>query len=153
MAREEGREGGAAPNGGHGRWAAAAALAGLLVAGAAAGDRSPLARHADANTVVIVTRNEDGTPRETKIWLVVVGGRAFVRTGSSRWGRNAERDPRVRLRVEGEEVALRARPVEEPELRRRVEEAFREKYGFSDWLVGLLRGHHPRIFELLPRDG
>lgn len=123
----------------------------LAASAAAATGPSPLAGHADADTVVIVTRDEDGSPRETTIWLAVVDGRAFVRTGSSRWGGNAERDPRVELRVGERRFAALARPVEDPELRRRVEEAFRQKYGFTDWLIGLFRGDHPRIFELLPR--
>ena len=124
---------------------------GVLVAAAAAHAGGP-ARYADADTVVIVTRDEDGSPRETTISMVVVEGRASVRTGSSRWGRNAERDPEVRLRVAGEELELLSRPVEDEALRDRMERAFREEYGFTDWLIGPFRGGHPRIFELLPRD-
>ena len=107
---------------------------------------------ADAEQVVqIVTRNEDGTPRETKVWLVVVEGQGYLRTGGTRWYANVERDPDVVLRVAGAEHPLRAALVEDPELVERVVTAFRTKYGFSDRMAGLIRFGDAHIMRLVPR--
>jgi hypothetical protein len=101
--------------------------------------------------VEIVTRNPDGTPRETKIWLAVVDGQGYVRTGATRWYGNLERDPDVVLRVAGVEHPLRAERVTDPELASRVEAALRAKYGWSDRLVAPFRFGETRILRLVPR--
>ena len=41
--------------------------------------------------------------------------------------------------------------VEDGGLREEMEDAFREKYGFQDSLVGILRGSHPKIMRLVAR--
>jgi hypothetical protein len=108
---------------------------------------------AGVNTVTITTSNEDGTPRETTIWLLVLDGYPYVRTGSTRWGTNAERDPDVKLHVGERDFLLRAVPVTEPILTERLQKAYREKYGWSDALVGLLPGAGTKFFRLDPRSG
>jgi hypothetical protein len=125
------------------------ALAASLVApGASAIDWSA----AGAERVVrIVTRNEDATARETKIWLVVVDGQGYIRTGGTRWWRNVERDPDVLLRVAGAEHPVRAELVTDAELVRRVEAAMRTKYGWSDRLIAPFRFGDVHIMRLVPR--
>jgi hypothetical protein len=105
---------------------------------------------ADADVVRIVTVDEDGSERRTKIWLVVVDQEAYVRTGATRWFANLERDPSVVV-TEGEsEHAARAERVTAAERISQVQAAFREKYGFMDRLTGLVRIGGPRIFRLVP---
>lgn len=106
---------------------------------------------ASVETVEIVTTNEDGTPKETTIWLVVVDGEGYVRTGSTRWKANIDRDKDVTLRIEGSEYPLRVEFATDAELRARVEQAFRDKYGFSDSFIDIFRSGDSNIMRLLPR--
>lgn len=126
----------------------AAAL--VLVAQVAwAADWSPLA---DADVIRIVTRDEDGSERSTKIWVVVIDESAYVRTGATRWFANLERDPSAVV-LDGEsEYPARAERVTAAERIGQVQAAFRAKYGFMDRLTGLVRIGGPRIFRLVPRD-
>ena len=106
---------------------------------------------AGVQTVEIVTTNEDGTPRETTIWLAVVDGQGYIRTGNTHWEGNIERNPDVVLRIEKAEYPLRAEFVQDAALRTRIEQVFREKYGFSDAFIGVFRGGEPKIMHLAPR--
>jgi hypothetical protein len=110
-------------------------------------------RHADEDVVKIVTTDDDGSLRITKIWLVVIGGEAYVRAGSGRWGKNAERDPDVRLLTQEAEYDLRVEFLTDEAERAPVLQAFREKYGWSDRLLDVFRGATPKIMRLRPRPG
>jgi hypothetical protein len=102
-------------------------------------------------TVEIVTTNEDGTPRETTIWLAVVDGQGYIRTGHTHWEGNIERNPEVVLKIEDSEYPLRAEFVEDAALRERIQQTFRDKYGFSDRLVAIFHAGHPKLLLLAPR--
>jgi hypothetical protein len=103
--------------------------------------------------VTALTTNEDGSPRETTIWLTVVDGNAYIRTSqSTTWGGNVERNPDISLRIEGTEFPLRAVFITDEALRDEVEASFREKYGWIDGFVDFVRGSSPRIMRLDPRD-
>jgi hypothetical protein len=106
--------------------------------------------HAQTETVVIVTTDEDGASRDTTIWLCVSNGQGYVRGGSGQWVADSLRDGSVKLRVGGTELALTATKLTDAAEIERVTAAFREKYGFSDTLATLIRGN-PTIFRLTPR--
>lgn len=106
--------------------------------------------HRDVQTVVIVSADEDGAPRETTIWLCVLDGQGYVRGGSGRWVANTARSGDVTLRVGESALAVRATRVADAGEIERVTAAFREKYGFGDVLAGVIRGA-PTIFRLAPR--
>lgn len=117
-------------------------------AGAAEPDWTALA---DSETVYVLTADEDGDVRETKIWLSVVDGTPYIRTSrSSRWGDNIERDPEIALRVGDDEYPLRARFIEAEDERARIVGAFEAKYG-SNPILNWIRGDDPRIMRLDPR--
>jgi hypothetical protein len=105
------------------------------------------------DTVTITTTNADGSPRETTIWLLVVDGDPYIRTGDTHWGANAERTPDVKLHVGDRDFLLRAVPVKDPVLAARLQEGFRTKYGWSDRAVSLLPGGGTKLFRLEPRPG
>jgi len=105
----------------------------------------------DVEHVWVISQDEDGDSRETKIWLAVVDGQGFIRTGGSSWGDNLEREPEMVLRVGSEEYPLRADFIEDDDFRVRIEAAFREKYGWSDGLISIVRGSRPRIMHMAPR--
>jgi hypothetical protein len=103
---------------------------------------------AGLDTVSIATTNPDGTLRYTTIWIVVVGGRGYIRTGDTTWGANVARDPNVKLVIDDREYALRADFVEAEDERARVTAAFSEKYGWQETMVGWMRGARPKIMRL-----
>jgi hypothetical protein len=136
-------------------------LAGF-VAGLAAGLPAPAAAIseapdwpsvADVETVQVVNQDEDGSERDTTVWMVVVDGQGYLRSGGGRWSQNLERDPKLELRIGETSWPLRVEFVEDDALRERIHDAFREKYGFSDAVISLFRGSRPPIMHLLPRDG
>ncbi len=107
---------------------------------------------ADEGVPVIVTRDPDGGERVTKLWLVVVDREGLIRTGDSRWFQNIERDPNVVLRIGGYAYPLRAELVSDPPLEKRANAAFREKYGWQDWLIHPFGEPDKNVMRLLPRE-
>ncbi len=112
-------------------------------------------RVADEQEITVVTANEDGSRRETTIWLVIVSDEGYIRTARTRWGANMERDPDVVLRIAGTEYPLKAGRITDDELFAQVQKRFREKYGFSDRFTGLFRSlmGGARIYRMIPRSG
>jgi len=88
------------------------------------------------DVIEVLTHDADGELRETKVWMGVVDGTGFIRTSDTRWHANIEREANVGVRVGDQEYALRAVLVTDAELRARVNEVFRAKYGFTDRVLG-----------------
>ena len=127
----------------------------LVLLGALAASASPIdwSALAGENTVVIRTSEADGAPRETTAWLVVVDGRGYIRTGETHWHGNIARDPKIGVRIAGQDYAVTAEHVTDPGLRERIQAAFYEKYGFSDTFVGWFTDRtNAEILALLPRE-
>jgi hypothetical protein len=123
----------------------------LTLAGARASADVDWGAHAADDTVIVASRDADGALRERTIWLLVLDGQPYIRTGSATtWGENVLRDPNVTLKLGSASVALRAARVTDSSLLERIQAAFAEKYGFSDTLSSLLRGD-PIVFRLTPR--
>jgi len=120
--------------------------------GARGEDAVDWTRYAEEGTIKVITANQDGSPRETKIWLAVVDGQGYIRTGNTRWGGNIERNPEVTLLIGEAELPLRVEFVTDESQRDAVKAAFREKYGFSDRILNPIRGKNPKIMRLIPRD-
>lgn len=124
----------------------------LLATGAAAAAAPDWASLVDVETVEVLTTDEDGAPRATTVWLVVVDGAGYVRTGGSRWGGDVVRSRELELRVGEATHPMRVEFVEDDALRQRVSDAFGAKYGFSDWVVSWIRGARPKIMQLRSRE-
>lgn len=105
----------------------------------------------DLETVEVITRDADGSPRVTTVWLLVLDGEGYVRTGGTSWGDNVVRDRELVLRVGEIEYPMGVEFEEDDEIRERVTQAFRDKYGLSDGLVGWVRGSHPKLMRLVAR--
>jgi len=120
----------------------------LLVLAAAAAEPPDWSAVADVDTVSVATANPDGSLRYTTVWLVVVDGRGYLRTGNTTWGANVDRDSAIKVVIAEKEYAFRADPVEAEDERARVMAAFNEKYGWSDTLIGWFRGARPKILRL-----
>ena len=110
------------------------------------------ARVEDVGVVEILTNDEDGDLRETKVWFVLIDGTAYLRTNKSRWLENIRRDPGVRIRIDDTEYVQLARDVSSPEMIERVDEASRAKYGWQEAFIHVFRMRDPQILRLAPPD-
>ena len=122
------------------------------VSGASGEDAIEWDRYSEEGTVTVLTTDEDGSTRETKVWLVVVEGQGYIRTGNTRWGGNIERNPEIVLRIGETELPLRVEFATDESERDAVKTALRAKYGFSDWIFSPFRGSNPKIMRLIPRE-
>jgi hypothetical protein len=102
--------------------------------------------------VVLRTFDPDGTPHETRMWVIDVGGVPWVRVASARrgWYQRLLAEPRVELVRGGRAEPRLARPSTDPTVSRAVDEAFAQKYGLVDAWYGLLLRHDPVPIRLEP---
>ena len=70
---------------------------------------------------MILTTEADGAPRETTVWLVVVDGQGYVRTGDTHWHGNIARDPKIGVRIADRDYAVTAEHVTDPALRAKID--------------------------------
>ncbi|MDA1075268.1 MAG: hypothetical protein O3A63_10990 [Proteobacteria bacterium] len=91
------------------------------------------------DTVQVEFRAQD--PYSINIWAVALNGELFITTGvdGSRWSSILDGgDTGVRVRIDRSLYDLQARRVTDADLRKRVVEAYVEKYGVDqddDWMV------------------
>ena len=106
-------------------------------------DAEFLRRLAAAEEVEIETRRATGTSTRTTIWIVVDGGRVYVRSvrgPSGKWYRRLRRDPEGALHVAGTRTPVRAVPVGGAAEVERVSAALRRKYArYEGPLASMLR--------------
>ena len=100
--------------------------------------------------IEIVTRDEGGEPRETKVWIVVVDDAGWVRTNDSRWLANIRRGSPVAIRAKQVELPVRAEERSDPAEFDRVEAAFQAKYGWLQRLMSAFRTTRPTVLRLTP---
>jgi len=103
------------------------------------------------NVIHLLTHDEDGDLRDTKVWVVVLDGSGFVRTNASRWLENIQRNPEVQVKLRGYDYLMRAEEVKDAALKDHVEVAYQEKYGFLQRVMSLFRFREPTVLRLVPR--
>ena len=126
-------------------------LLALGLAGTARAAALDWKRFQDTDVIQIVTHDEDGAPRETKVWIVAFDDHGYVRTNDSTWLANIRRGSGVALRLGGQEFAVSAREPNDTALAARVEEHFKEKYGFMQRVMSWFRMREPTVLELTAR--
>ena len=102
-------------------------------------------------TIEILSENPDGSAQETTVWLVVLDGEGYIRTGNTSWYPNLQRKPEIAVRILDKEYAVTAQPVPDPAQIERVEAVFNQKYGWSDTIRGWIFRGTPNIVKLVPR--
>jgi hypothetical protein len=110
------------------------------------------APYREDSTVEIITLDEDGSPRETRIWIVVVDEFGFIRTNDSKWLGNIRRDPAIRLRTRDVTADFAAEEIDDPAVYDRVEQAFKEKYGWMQKVMSAFRMSRPTVLRISPSD-
>lgn len=123
-------------------------LLGLALALPVRGAEIDWPRFQQRDVIEVLTDDEGGARRETKVWIVTLDGQGYVRTNDSRWLANIRRGSPVALRLDAEEFAVAAAEKDDPELAARVEAAFKEKYGFVQSVMSLFRITEPTLLEL-----
>jgi hypothetical protein len=104
-----------------------------------------------AETVRVLTTDEGGDERSTKIWLLVQDGNGYIRTSrSTTGGDNVERNPAIGLRIDASDYEFRAVFTEDEAERDKIVAGFEEKYG-SNPILNWIRGDAPRIMRPDPR--
>jgi hypothetical protein len=95
--------------------------------------------------------------RYTGVWVVVVEGRAFVRSWNDKptgWFRAFQAQPLGSIQLAGREIAIRARQLRSERLRDAVTQAYAEKYDTKTcekWVRGFADPHRSATtLELLP---
>lgn len=100
---------------------------------------------------IVLTTDPDGSQRETRVVFVVMEDTGIVRTGSTLWFANIQRDPDIRLRIGGKVYLVRAEPIDDEEALRAINDEFRTKYGFGDWLVDWFRPRDRNVLRMRER--
>jgi len=131
------------------KWSLALILA--LAAAPALADAIDWQSVASQDVVRIITVDPDGELREKKVWIAVLDGNGWLRTGNSRWLANIRRDPDVRLRVGERVLELRAEEVGDADACAAVDAAMRAKYGWTDRMLGVFRWRGSHVLRLGPR--
>lgn len=127
-----------------------AVLAAILASMSAHAAEVDWPRVADVRVIELLTHDDDGDERTTKVWFVLVEGEPILRTNGSKWLDNLRRDPELVIRIADASYGHRAEEITDWEMVEPVNDAFREKYGFQDWVVGLFRFGRPELLRLAP---
>jgi hypothetical protein len=111
----------------------------LLMAALAFGIAVMLAGDLGGEVVKITTFDSIHTPFTTKIWVVDEGPMVWIRAGSpsAGWYERLVQRPGIELERNGRVTRYRAIPV--PEATPGVNALMAAKYGWADWLIGLVR--------------
>jgi hypothetical protein len=104
----------------------------------------------DLDVIEIITTDEDGDVRATKVWFVLVGDVSYLRTSSSRWLENIRRNPQVTIRIDRVDYPQVATDVTSADLIEQVDAASRAKYGWQDSFIHTFRSAEPQILKLSP---
>ena len=123
-------------------------LAFALVVASSSESATDWSKWADLQTVQVISTDEGGRARTTTVWIVVVDGKAYLRTGRTIWGGNVEREGKLKLKGEPGEYRFQAESITDPSLQEKVMAAFRAKYGFQDVISSVIRLGQRRIFRL-----
>ena len=94
-------------------------------------EETDLAALGDAVEIRIETQAPDGPVHKTIIWVVVVDGRAFIRSyrgPGARWYREALANPAVAAHVGDRRLAATAIRADDPDTIERVSAAMLKKY-------------------------
>lgn len=95
-----------------------------------------LAHLASVEDIVLQTRRRNGSTRRTPVWVVVVGGQAYVRSWHGvrgAWYRDLVRSPVASLHAQGRAISIHAARVDDAQLIQLVSDAYQQKYDFSPY--------------------
>lgn len=88
--------------------------------------------------VVLTTRDHNGKPLRTRLWVVDLEEQAWLRAGAARstWFARLQANPRVALERHAVSGSFRAVPA--VDMREQINELMSRKYGWADDYIGLM---------------
>ena len=125
-------------------------IASLAAADTATAQRFDPKATEHVKVVELITNDDDGKERTTKLWVVLLAGAAYLRTNASNWLANLKRNPAARLRVAGTGYPVMTEVLSDPMWVDRVDQASKEKYGWQETSIHLFRLWEPTIVRLHP---
>lgn len=125
----------------------------LLIGAVAFGIAVLLAGDLGGEVVKVTTFDEIRTPFTTKVWIVDQGPTLWIRAGSARaeWFQRLSQRPGIQLERNGRVANYRAIPVREATPG--INALMATKYGWSDWLIGLVRSRDNAVAVRLDPAG
>lgn len=125
----------------------------LMVAALAFGGAVLLAGDLGGEVVKITTFDAIRTPFTTKVWIVDQGSTVWIRAGSpnAEWFQRLSQRSAVELERNGRVTRYRAVPVKEATSG--VNTLMAAKYGWADWLIGLVRSRDNAVAVRLEPAG
>ena len=118
-------------------------LALCCVVGAAALLLASIFAVSESGTEIVTLESfeAEGTPVETRLWVVDYDGDAWLRAGrpDSAWLARMEANPEVFVTRGEERRPFLAAPTREPAARDRIHALMKEKYGWSDRWISAIR--------------
>jgi hypothetical protein len=127
-----------------------AVLMGLVATGADA-EYPDWEQVADVKVIEVLTVDEDGDQRETKVWFVMLDGAPYLRTNGSKWLENLRRDPNLGLRIDDREYEARAEVIPGDDIVDRVDRVSVEKYGWQERFIHVFRMKKPEVLRISSR--
>jgi hypothetical protein len=113
-----------------------------------------LASNFGGENVVLRTADVDGSTHETRLWIQDLDRMVWLRAGNpeNEWYRRLIERPLVEVRRKGQWRRYRAIPT--PHRTDEVNSAMARKYGWADWVTGLLRDPKETVaIRLVPASG
>ena len=113
-----------------------------------------LASNFGGENVVLRTADVDGNTHETRLWIQDMDRSEWLRASNSAtgWYRRMVQRPVVEVKRKGEWRRYRAVPA--PHRTPEVSSAMARKYGWADWLTGLIRSREDAVaIRLVPAGG
>jgi hypothetical protein len=97
-----------------------------------------VASNCSGENVLLRTADVDGSTHETRLWIQELDRMVWLRASSpgNRWYRRLVERPVVEVKREGRWRRYRAIPV--PHRTAEINNAMARKYGWADWLTGLI---------------
>ena len=108
-------------------------IIGLLIAGVLAG----VMLVDEGELVTLRTQGPDGAHYDTQLWVIEREGEFYLRAHfpGAKWLTRLRNHPEVEIRRGDASESFLALPVDDPEVRRAVNQAMAAKYGFADRLA------------------
>jgi hypothetical protein len=113
-----------------------------------------IAAETGGEVVVIHIANEQGEEQSTRIWVMDLDGKLYVRGGEGSWPTRAIAHPDLKLERAAGTLPYKAVRLMDQELHGRLNRLFRDEYGFGDAIISYMVGDPERlgavILELVP---
>ena len=115
-----------------------------------------IASETGIEVVTVHSKRQDGSVKKTRLWIAENAGQLWLRAGvpNEAWLEHIAREPVIGLERNGTVTSYRAVPSTDTGERDRVHALMRDRYGFNDRLISMIRdGSKSIAVRLEPVEG